>query len=247
MGRMIVAAAQFTSEAGSIDANARRMAAYVREAAELGARVTAFAELALTGYELELLARDPSLLVTPDDPRLEPVRAACRETATAAVVNCAAPTADGGDRPAITSFVFGPDGALLTRYDKQHLYEGEREIFAAGRGHGRFALDGVRFALATCFDNHFPAVAERAAADKCRIYLASSLYWRGNGEQERVAVHPALAKGNGLYVVLANHVGQAGAYDGCGLSAVWGPDGTRLAEAAADRPGLALADVLPTP
>ncbi|MBT2398792.1 carbon-nitrogen hydrolase family protein [Streptomyces sp. ISL-100] len=240
---MLVAAAQFTSEPGSVDANARRMAAYVREAAGRGARVTVFAELALTGYELELLTPGSSLLVTPGDPRLEPVLAACRETATAAVINCAARSADGGERPTIASFVFGPDGGLLTRYDKQHLYEQEREVFTPGAGDGRFELDGVRFALATCFDNHFPEVAERAAEDKCRAYLASSLYWRGNGERERLAVYPSRARDHGLYVVLANHVGPAGPNDGCGLSAVWGPDGTVLAEAAPGEAGLVLADV----
>ncbi|WP_093800992.1 carbon-nitrogen hydrolase family protein [Streptomyces sp. Wb2n-11] len=240
---MIVATAQFTSEPGSVDANAQRMAAYVREAAGRGARVTGFAELSLTGYELELLARDPSLLVTPGDPRLEPVGAACRETATAAVVNCAAPAVDGGGRPAIASFVLGPDGALLTRYDKQHLYENEHDVFTPGTGDGRFELDGVRFALATCFDSHFPDVAERAAADACRVYMASSLYGRGNGERERLAVYPARARDHGLYVVLANHVGRAGPYDACGLSAVWGPDGTALAEAAPDGAGLVLVEV----
>ncbi|WP_274557951.1 carbon-nitrogen hydrolase family protein [Streptomyces spiramyceticus] len=240
---MIVAAAQFTSEPGSVEANARRMAADVREAAGRGARITVFPELALTGYELELLTKDPSLLVTPEDPRLEPIRAACRETSTAAVVNCAAPT-HGAALPAITSFVFGQDGALLTRYDKQHLYEAESEVFSPGTGDGRFELDGVRFALATCFDNHFPELAKRAAADKCEIYLASSLYWKGNGERERTAVYPSLAKDHGLYVALANHVGRSGPYVGCGLSAVWAPDGTTTAEAATDRPGLALADVL---
>lgn len=246
---MIIAAAQFTSEPGSVEANARRMAADVREAAGHGARITTFAELALTGYELELLTKNPSLLVTPDDPRLEPIRAACRETSTAAVVNCAASpsnSADGpsGNLPTITSFVFGQDGGLLTRYDKQHLYEAEGEIFSPGTGDGRFELDGVRFALATCFDNHFPELAERAARDKCQIYLASSLYWKGNGERERTAVYPSLAKDHGLYVALANHVGRSGPYDGCGLSAVWAPDGTTMAEAAPDRPGSALADVL---
>ncbi|WP_308296211.1 hypothetical protein [Streptomyces sp. ISL-96] len=49
-----------------------------------------------------------------------------------------------------------------------------------------------------------------------------------------------------MYVVLANHVGPAGPDDGCGLSAVWGPDGTVLAEAAPDAAGLVPAGV-PTP
>lgn len=105
----------------------------------------------------------------------------------------------------------------------------------------------MRCAPGTCFGNHFPDVAERAAADPCRIHLASSLYGKGNGERERAAVHPARAKDHGLYVVLAPHVGgRAGPYGACGPSAVRGPDGAAPDGAAPDGPGLALAGV-PTP
>ncbi|MEV0096957.1 carbon-nitrogen hydrolase family protein [Streptomyces sp. NPDC050738] len=241
---MIISAAQFTCEPGGVAANARVMARFVREAAGEGSALLGFAELALTGYELELLAGDPGLWAQADDPRIDPVREACGETGVVAVVNCAAPSPAGdGSRPAITSYVYGRDGALVTRYDKQHLYESERGLFAAGAVDGRFEVGGVRVALATCFDNHFPELAERAAADGCGVYMASSLYGRGNGERERDTVYPALAKANGLYVALANHVGRAGPYDGCGLSAVWGPDGAVRAEASATLPGLVSARV----
>ncbi|WP_329116811.1 carbon-nitrogen hydrolase family protein [Streptomyces sp. NBC_01465] len=240
---MIFSVAQFTCRPGDIAANAEVMAGFVREAAREGSSLVGFAELALTGYELGLIARDRELWAEADDPRIDPVREACRETGTAAVVNCAAPAVGDSARPAITSYVYGPDGSLLTRYEKQHLYESERDLFAAGAVDGRFEVGGVRVALATCFDNHFPELAERAAADNCGVYMASSLYGLGNGEREVATVYPALAGANGLYVALANHVGRAGPYDACGLSALWAPDGSVLATMGADRSGPVSAQV----
>ncbi|MFJ2741157.1 carbon-nitrogen hydrolase family protein [Streptomyces sp. NPDC087440] len=234
---MRLASAQFSALPGDVTANVATMAAFVREAAASGARLTVFAELAVTGYELDLLAASPELWMSgPEDPRLSPVREACRETGTVAVVNCAA-------QGRLVSFVYGADGSPVTTYAKRRLFEGEREVFAAGSAPGRFTLDGVRIALATCFDNHFPELAEEAAGDGCGLWLASSLYGVGGGEEERSTVYPGLARDFGLPVVLANHVGPAGAWTGCGRSAVWGAGGGLLAEAPADVPGLAVADV----
>ncbi|MCA6091580.1 carbon-nitrogen hydrolase family protein [Streptomyces sp. SCA3-4] len=228
---MIIAAAQFTARPLDVDANVARMAGFVAEAGGRGAALVVFGELAVTGYELDAVAADPGrLTMAPEDPRLAPVRDACRAAGVAAVVNCAGRTAQG---PTISSFVYGPDGALLTRYDKVHVTDGERAAgFVAGTRDGRFTLDGTAFGLAICFDAHFPDLAARAAADGCRVLVASSLYGRGPGQAERREIFPALAKDNGLHVLLANHVGAAGPYDACGLSAVWGPEGTPVAEGA---------------
>ncbi|CAM5368280.1 hydrolase [Streptomyces spiroverticillatus] len=234
---MRIASAQFSALPGDVTANVATMASFVREAAASGARLTVFAELTVTGYELGLLTASPELWMSgPDDPRLTPVREACRQTGTAAVVNCAS-------QGRLVSFVYGTDGSPVTTYAKRRLFEGEREVFEAGTAPGRFILDGVRIALATCFDNHFPELAEEAVADGCGLWLASSLYGVGGGEEERATVYPGLAKGFGFPVVLANHVGPAGAWTGCGRSAVWDADGGVLAEAPADGPGLAVADV----
>jgi predicted amidohydrolase len=46
-----------------------------------------------------------------------------------------------------------------------------------------------------------------------------------------------------MYVVLANHVGPAGPWTGCGGSAVWAPDGTVMAEADESGPRLLVADL----
>ncbi|PSJ29269.1 carbon-nitrogen hydrolase family protein [Streptosporangium nondiastaticum] len=240
---MIIAAAQFTARPCDIAANTARMAAFVTEAGERGAALVVFAELAVTGYELDAIAAaGDGLLLDPDDPRLAPVRDACRAAGVAAVVNAPGRAAGGG--PAISSFVYGPDGALLTRYDKVHVTGTERAAgFVPGTAEGRFTLDGVGFAHVICYDAHFPECAARAAADGCGVLLASSLYGRGGGAQERMQIFPALAKDNGLYVLLANHYGPSGPYDACGLSAVWAPDGSVLAEGPDAGEGLVTAEV----
>ncbi|MEU7030695.1 carbon-nitrogen hydrolase family protein [Streptomyces sp. NPDC046275] len=236
---MIVAATQFAPVAGDVAANVETMAALVRAAGAEGARVVVFAELSLTGYEPSLIRDTPELVLAEDDPRLEPLREACRAVSAAAVVN--GPVAGPGSRPGITSLVIGPDGALLARYDKRHLYGVEAEVFAPGAVDGRFALDGVRFALATCYDNRFPELAERAAADGCAVYLASSVL--GADNDSFTAVYPVRARDFGLYVVLGNVLGANEDGEGAGLAGAWGPDGERLADAGPDAPGFVLAEV----
>ncbi|MFF7810888.1 carbon-nitrogen hydrolase family protein [Streptomyces roseolus] len=237
---MKTAAAQFAPVAGDIEANVRTIAGLVREAGAAGARLVVFAELSLTGYETALIRKDPALTLTEDDPRLGPVREACRAAGTAAVVN--GPVRGAGSLPGLSTLVIGPDGSLLARYDKRHLYHGdERQTFTAGTADGRFVLDGLRFALATCYDNRFPELAERAAADGCTVYLASSMLEGGNDSFE--TVYPARARDFGLFVALGNSLGPSEVGQGGGRAGIWGPDGTPLADAGPERAGFVMAEV----
>lgn len=236
---MRIAAAQFRSVPGDVAANVRATAALVREAAARGAAFTAFCELSLNGYALAPVAAGPGAWFSEDDVRLDPVREACRETGTATLVGCAARTL--GPRPAISALVLGPDGGLLARYDKRHLYGPEREVFAPGGRDGRFTLGGVRFAVAVCYDNRFPEVAERAAADDCAVYVASSVLNAANDSFE--TVYPARARDHGLHVLLANQIGPGDEGECFGGSAAWGPDGALLTTAGPAEPGLAVVDL----
>ncbi|MFJ8659121.1 carbon-nitrogen hydrolase family protein [Streptomyces sp. NPDC093795] len=238
---MIVAATQFAPVAGDIDANVRTVAGLVRAAGAEGARVVVFAELCLSGYEPSLIRDTPGLVLTEDDPRLEPVREACRAVSAVAVVN--GPVRTAGSRPGLTTLVIGPDGSLLARYDKRYLYGIEEEVFEPGTVDGRFTLDGLRFALATCYDNRFPELAERAAADGCTVYLASSVLSADNDSFEKV--YPVRARDFGLHVVLGNVLGPNEDGVGAGRAGAWGPDGERTADAGtdADGAGFVLAEV----
>ncbi|MEU0837742.1 carbon-nitrogen hydrolase family protein [Streptomyces sp. NPDC005969] len=234
---MKIAAGQFTCVPADVAANVRQMAALAGQARAQDAELVVFPELALTGYELEAILADPGLWATAEDPRLDLIR----ESGIATVLNCVAAT--DGARPAIETLVFGSDGELLTTYRKQHLFEHEQEAFVAGRLDGRFEFAGVRFALATCYDNHFPDLTSRGSADGCQVHLASSLYGTGGGVDELAAVYPGIAKDSNMYVVLANHVGPAGAWTGCGRSSVWAPGGALLEEADSETPMLVMAEV----
>ncbi|MFJ8014095.1 carbon-nitrogen hydrolase family protein [Streptomyces sp. NPDC096339] len=234
---MKIAAAQLTCIPADVPANAARAAALAVAAREQGAELVVFPEFTLTGYELAALASDPGLWTGADDPRLDPLRSAGIATA----VGVAVPT--GGPRPAIATLVHDADGAHVTTYLKQHLYRHEQGVFQPGAADGRFALGGIRFSLGICYDNHFPELTGRAAADGCRVHLASSLYGTGGGIRERATVHPGIAKEHGLYVVLANHVGPAGPWTGCGGAAVWGPGGEPAAEADDRTPSVVTAEV----
>ncbi|MBT2440263.1 carbon-nitrogen hydrolase family protein [Streptomyces sp. ISL-36] len=236
---MIVAAAQFTPVPGDLATNVRTVAELIRAAGADGARVVVFPELALSGYEPALIGSDPALHLAEDDDRLAPIRESCRAVRAAAVVNGPVLTPQG--RPGITSLVIGPDGTLLTRYDKVNLHGVEHDVFAPGTDEGRFELDGVRFALATCYDNRFPGIAERAAAEGCGAYLASSVLDVANDSFEKV--YPVRARDNSLYVVLANVLGANEAGTCEGRSGAWGPDGERIADAGPADPGFVLADV----
>lgn len=241
MTGVIVAAAQFAPVAGDVEGNVRTVSGLIRRAGAEGARVVVFPELALTGYEPPLIRATPAACLAEGDARLDPVREACRATGAAAVVNGPVLMAGTEGRLGITSLVIGPDGALLARYDKRHLYGFEAEVFAPGTVDGRFTLDGVRFALATCYDNRFPDIAERAASDGCAVYLASSALDADNDSFEKV--YPVRARDFGLYVVLANLVGRSEVGPCVGRSGVWGPDGERIADAGPDREGFAFAEV----
>lgn len=235
---MKIAAAQLNCAPADVSANAVRAAALAVRAREEGAGLVVFPELTLTGYELPAIAAGPGLwLADAEDPRLDPVRS----TGIATAVNVAL-RADG-PRPVIATLVHDADGAHVTTYAKQHLYRHEQEVFAAGTAPGRFELGGIRFSLGICYDNHFADVPGAGAAAGCRVHLASSLYGTGDGVGERAAIHPGIARDHGMYVALANHVGPAGPWTGCGGAAVWAPDGTLLAEADAHTPSVAVAEV----
>ncbi|NBE53684.1 carbon-nitrogen hydrolase family protein [Streptomyces boluensis] len=234
---MKIAAGQFTCVPVDVAANVRQMTVLAGQARAQGAELVVFPELALTGYELDAVLADPGLWATAEDPRLDLVRM----SGIATVVNCVAAT--DGPRPAIETLVFGADGELLTSYRKQHLFEHEQAAFVAGQHDGRFEFGGVRFALATCYDNHFPDLTARGSADECQVHLASSLYGTGGGVDELAAIYPGIAKDLNMYVVMANHVGPAGPWTGCGRSSVWAPGGAPVAEADAQTAMLVMADV----
>lgn len=171
-----------------------------------------------------------------DDPRLEPVRDACRSGSIAAVVSG---SIDDGSGRTISALIVGRDGETVARYDKQHLDREERPLFRPGDSGCAFELDGWRLALGICYDATFPEHARAAALAGAHAYLCPSSH------TTRSVVHQARAYENTMYVALSNHLGGADGRTLCGHSSIYGPGGELLAEAGPSGEGLAIADFDP--
>jgi predicted amidohydrolase len=239
---LTVAAGQAACARLDTAANTATAAGLLRRAADRGAELLVLPELFLTGYELPAISGDPDThVITPDDPRLDPLAEACAATRTAVVVG--APTRDqaSGDLR-ISALVLDRGGRLATQYDKQHVTPNERLAgFTPGTHGGTLTLDGWTLGLGICWDLGFPEHARAAALDGCHAYLVGAMLGQGSGTRERAVRPPARALDNTVYVLLANHNGPSGPYVGCGGSAGWNPDGSLHTDAGSGTdPGLAV-------
>ena len=231
---LTVAAAQGEAISGEVATNVQTAADLVREAAAEGARVVVLPELFLPGYDLAMLAAEPDRcdLVDPvGDPRLEPLRSACRETEAVAVVG-ASVRRDG--RRTIGVLVAEPSGIVRHAYDKQHLLSAEAKVFEPGSDRAIVTVDGWPLALAVCYDGCFPEHARAYADDGALVYLAPAAYVVGS-EHRRDVYYAARALDNGSYVVFTDLTGPCGARTFSGGSAIYDPEGQPMVRAGVGR------------
>ncbi|QBE62478.1 carbon-nitrogen hydrolase family protein [Pseudoduganella lutea] len=214
------AIAQTVVAKGDIDVNVARHVALAQAAADEGARLVLFPELALTGYEPALAA---GLALNVDDARLTPLREAAMRYGIVLVTG--APLKSAGP-PRIAALSFLPDGTVKV-YTKQHLHPGEDAAFAAGDGGPALQLDGASVALAVCADvahAEHPAAASRWGA---HLYAASMLVSE-HGYENDAALLRAYAREYRMPVAMANHGGPTGGWASAGRSALWDENGTAV-------------------
>nr|WP_218902464.1 carbon-nitrogen hydrolase family protein [Streptomonospora nanhaiensis] len=217
---MSIAVAQPGCTPYDVRANA---AAHAEAVLAAGARVVVFPEMSLTGYHLD------APVVPPDDPRLDPVVAACARTQSLALVGAPVPGPHIG--------VLAVDGTgARTAYAKVHPHGAETERFLPGEP-AVVEVDGWRLGLAVCRDTGVPEHAARTAALGMDGYVAGVVHTdREAGLHAERARRVAAA--HGVWVATAAFAGPTGGgFDRTsGRSGVWSPDGGLLAEAGA-RPG----------
>ncbi|MFR9779459.1 carbon-nitrogen hydrolase family protein [Micromonospora sp. MS34] len=231
---LTVAAVQATPVPGDLAGNAASAARLVARAS--GARLVVLPELYLPAYHPPTLAADPAGTDLAadgagrvDDPRLDPLRAAARDGGTTVVVSAAVRHPDG--RRTISALVVAPTGDVRAAYDKQQLWDGERELFDAGRRGATLVVDGWRFGLGICYDGCFPEHGRAAADDQAHGYLCPSGYLAGSAHR-RDLYYAARALDNTMYVVFANAVGGTEPWLFNGGAAVYDPEGRALARGA---------------
>ncbi len=241
---LTVAAVQFVSVRGDIEANILSAADNIAAAADRGARVVVFPELATTAYELHQFHADAgSLDLAPDDERLAPVREVCARRGVVAVLG--ASLLNHVRRRSIGGFIVAESGDEPTTFVKRYLWGPEREIFAPGAGPTMVDVDGWRLSIAVCYDVVFPEHARAAAAQGAVAYLCGSAFAEPRCSLERTFLHPARAFENGFFVVFANAVGTVKDTTLGGGSAIFRPTGAAIARAESGGPDIVVATLDP--
>jgi predicted amidohydrolase len=222
-----VAAVQAVSMAGDVPANVASAAAWVQRAADAGAALVVLPELFLSGYDPDTQRADPDGCdVTPEDARLDPLRAAAAEAEAAVLVGAAVRQAD--QTRTVSVLAVDRDGRCSVPYSKQHLWDEERAIFVPGTAGGSLCLGSWEVGLGICYDGCFPEHARAASEAGALAYACPSAYVVGS-EHRRDVYYAARALDNGIYVVFAGLVGRCGALEFSGGTAIYDPQGRAVA------------------
>jgi NAD+ synthetase len=217
-----IALAQINPTVGDFTGNLQKILANCRRAAESGARLTVFSELALCGYPPADFLEKPSFLNRCRS-ALDELAAATRELPTAVLVGIALPSDDQSGKPAVNSAVLLDGGRILLEQHKRLLpfYDvfDEQRYFAPARRQRVVELDGLRLAITICEDawndkNFWPRrlyaidpmeELMRQQPD-LHINLSASPFWHGKRALRRQML-AAIARRDAIPVLLSNQTG----------------------------------------
>ncbi|MBC7285506.1 carbon-nitrogen hydrolase family protein [Hoeflea sp.] len=250
MNELVVAAVQMRSGV-SPEANIAVMKDLVRDAASRGARYVQTPEM--TGaVQKDRAGLQRILRPEGDDPVLIAASMLAAELGIYLHIGSTAIDAGGG-MAANRAVVFGPDGSVMIRYDKIHMFDvdldngeswRESAVYRPGENARTVDLDGVRMGLGICYDVRFPHLFRDLALAGADILTAPAAFTRQTGEAHWHVLQRARAIENGAFMISA---AQGGVHeDGretFGHSLIVNPWGRVIAEAEGDEPGVIVASL----
>jgi omega-amidase len=205
-----------------------RAGALVSAAAAAGAHLVVLPEMCPTGFTME-----SSTFAEPlNGPSVRALGAIAREQG----VHLLAGIATARDGACFNSAILlDPAGEIAALYDKQKLFTSAREArsYAAGASPVIFEVAGVRLSVFVCFDLRFPELFRAVAPYVDGIVVTAN--WPAVRQSHWETLCRARAIENQCYLVAVNRVGAADGVEYQGGSAVYGPWGDELADAARGR------------
>jgi beta-ureidopropionase len=229
--------------------NRERGMAAVRQAAAAGARLVAFAELALTPFYPQRPACGPpplELAETVPGPTTDGFARLAAELGVVVVLNL---YERDGDLAFDSSPVIDADGALLGVTRMLHIAEmegfHEQGYYAPGdRGMPVYRTAAGHVGVAICYDRHYPEVMRGLGLARAQIVVVPQAGSVGEWPEGLYEAELRVAAfQNGYFTALANRVGQDGILTFAGESFVCDPAGTVIARAPRGGDHVLLADL----
>jgi NAD+ synthetase len=253
-----IALAQINPTVGDFTGNLEKIVAASRRAAELGARLTVFSELAICGYPPADFLEKPSFLARCRT-AVDELAAATSELTTAVVAGVALPADGDSGKPAVNAAVLLDGGRLLLEQHKRLLpfYDvfDEQRYFAPSKPQQVVELDRVRLAITICEDawndkNFWPRrlykidpMEELMRQNPAvHINLSSSPFWHGKRALRREML-AAIARRDAVPVLMCNQVGGNDSLIFDGSSLAFNAHGELIAQAASFKEDLVVIDL----
>ena len=219
---MKIALAQINPTVGDFTGNLKKIIVTARRAADQGARLTVFSELAICGYPPADFLEKPSFLARCSQ-SVEKLAEETGDLRTAIAVGVALPASADSGKPAVNAAVLLDAGRVVLEQHKRLLpfYDvfDEQRYFKASGPQQVVELDGVRLAISICEDawndkNFWPRrlysfdPIEELMRQKPAIHinLSSSPFWHSKREVRRQMLG-AIAHRDRIPVVMCNQVG----------------------------------------
>jgi predicted amidohydrolase len=147
--------------------------------------------------------------------------------------------------PTNTTLVYGPDGSLVARYDKIHLFgfdKGEAVAFRPGTDVVALPIGPATVGLSICFDLRFPELYRRLSDLGAELLVVPAAWPDARAEHWRVLLR-ARAIESQSFVCAAATAGSHAGLTMSGYSAIISPTGEMIAEASADGDAVLVADL----
>lgn len=250
MTRLRAACVQMRSGV-EIAPNIAAASALIREAAGQGATFIATPEMT------NLLDIRPGMarpkIVEQDDVPLHAFQALAAELRVTLLIGSLAVALEGDARFANRSFLIGPDGGVIARYDKIHMFDvevGDGQSYRESRAYrpGEQAVLAQapfgQVGMTICYDLRFPHLYRRLAQAGADILTIPAAFTRVTGEVHWHVLVRARAIETGSFVIAPAQGGKhEDGRETFGHSLIISPWGDVLAEAEGAEPGIILADL----
>jgi NAD+ synthetase len=252
-----IALAQIDPTVGDFTGNLEKILAASRRAADSGARLTVFSELAICGYPPADFVEKPSFLAR-CRAAVEDLAAATRDLPTAVLAGVALPAGRDDVKPAFNAAVLVDRGQLLLEQHKRLLpfYDvfDEQRYFSPSGPQKVVDFEGIRLAVSICEDawndKNFwrrrlytidPMEELMRQSPSLHINLSSSPFWH-NKRAVRREMLAAIARRDAIPVLMCNQVGGDDSLIFDGSSLAFNARGELIAQAASFQEDLVVVD-----
>ena len=236
-----------------VEPNIRAAGELVRRARDAGADLIMTPEVS-DMIEPKRALREEKARAEAAHPMLAAFRDLARETGAHLLLGSIIVRTEGDGRLANRSFLIAPDGNILARYDKIHMFDvdlpggesyRESAVFKPGEGTALAALPWGVLGLTVCYDLLFPHLYRALAQGGADFLTVPSAFTVPTGKAHWHVLLRARAIENGCFVFAPAQCGEhAEGRKTYGHSLIVAPWGEVLAEAG-EEPGFILAEIDP--